>query len=236
MDAPSIGLLGVAGVAVFHTAAGPDHWLPFVMLARARGWSRTRTYAVTAACGLGHIASSLVLGVGGLAVGYEIARLAGVEAIRGDLAAWALLAFGLAYAVWGVRRALRRHHAIELHAHGDHVHVHRHGVSRHVHPHGTEGGWRRQQTTFWSLFLVFVLGPCEPLIPLFMVPLAEGKLALAWTMAAVFTAVTIAAMLVLVAVALAGLERLPVRGLERWSHALAGAVVASCGVAMLFGL
>ena len=234
MDATSIGLLGVAGVAVVHTAAGPDHWLPFIMLSRARGWSRVRTFAVTAACGLGHIASSLVLGVGGLALGYELARLAGIEEIRGDLAAWGLLAFGLAYALWGVRRALRRRHVIELHAHGDHVHVHRHAIHRHVH--APEPGWKQQQTTFWSLFLVFVLGPCEPLIPLFMVPLGEGKPALAWTMAAVFTAVTIASMLLLVGIALAGLDRVPVRGLERWSHALAGAVVASCGVAMLLGL
>jgi sulfite exporter TauE/SafE len=234
MDATSIGLLGVAGVAVVHTAAGPDHWLPFIMLARARGWSRSRTFAVTAACGLGHVASSLLLGIGGLALGYEIAHLAGIEAIRGDIAAWALLAFGLAYTTWGVRRALRRRHAIELHAHGDHVHVHRHAI--HLHSHRHDHGWKQQQTTFWSLFLVFVLGPCEPLIPLFMVPLGEGRLAAAWTMAALFSAVTIVTMLVLVGVALAGMERLPLHGLERWSHALAGAVVATCGVAMLFGL
>ena len=36
-------------------------------------------------------------------------------------------------------------------------------VAAHRHDHG----WKQQQTTFWSLFLVFVLGPCEPLIPLF---------------------------------------------------------------------
>ena len=30
-------------------------------------------------------------------------------------------------------------------------------------------------TTFWALFIVFVLGPCEPLIPLFMVPACHER-------------------------------------------------------------
>ena len=37
-------------VAFFH-AAIPTHWLPFVLTARARGWSRAKTLAVTAFAG-----------------------------------------------------------------------------------------------------------------------------------------------------------------------------------------
>lgn len=229
MDALTLSVLvAAAGVALVHTALGPDHYLPFLFLARARGWSLRRTLAVTAACGAGHVGSSLLLGFGGLALGYEIARLAGIEAIRGDVAAWALVAFGMAYGIWGVRRALRTRKGIVPHDHGGDVHVHLRGDVAHGHGQGVSA------TTFWSLFLIFVLGPCEPLIPLFVVPLSEGNLGLAWATAAVFSLVTIAAMLVLVGLATFGLERLPFVALERWSHAMAGGVVAGCGLSVLF--
>ncbi|NIR37211.1 MAG: hypothetical protein GWN73_15615, partial [Actinobacteria bacterium] len=54
-------LAAAVGVAVTHTALGPDHYLPFVMLARARKWSWARTLTVTGICGLGHVASSVLL-------------------------------------------------------------------------------------------------------------------------------------------------------------------------------
>ena len=61
-----------AAIAVTHTALGPDHYLPFVLLAQARGWSRTRAAWVTAVCGIGHVLSSLLLGTIGLALGVGV--------------------------------------------------------------------------------------------------------------------------------------------------------------------
>ena len=46
----------------FHTLVGPDHYLPFVALQRARDWSMTRTLVIAAACGIGHVASSILVG------------------------------------------------------------------------------------------------------------------------------------------------------------------------------
>ena len=59
--APNNLIAAALGIAVAHTALGPDHTLPFVMLARAGRWSLRRTLAVTLACGAGHVASSLLL-------------------------------------------------------------------------------------------------------------------------------------------------------------------------------
>ena len=39
---PSL-LAAAFGVGVVHTLLGPDHYLPFIMLAKARGWSRWRS-------------------------------------------------------------------------------------------------------------------------------------------------------------------------------------------------
>ena len=92
------------------------------------------------------------------------------------------------------------------------------------------------KTTFWALFVVFVLGPCEPLIPLFVLPASRGAWGLAVGTAVVFAVVTIATMIGIVAAMLAGVQRLPLGRLERWSHALAGSVVAASGAAiLLFG-
>lgn len=230
MDTLSLELLGAAAaLAVTHTALGPDHTLPFVMLSKARGWSRLRTLVVTVACGVGHVASSLVLGLVGLALGYGVAQLQGAEELRGGLAAWALVAFGGAYAIWGVRRAIRARRGLVPHDHHGHVHLHSHGDEGHGH--ARLGG---STTTFWTLFIVFVLGPCEPLIPLFMLPASRGRWDAAILAAGVFSAVTVATMVALVLVMRAGVQRLPLASLERWSHAMAGGVIAASGLAVIF--
>jgi len=226
----SLSVLAAAGgVAFLHTLLGPDHYLPFIVLSRARSWTMTRTLVVTAVCGIGHVASSILLGGVGVAFGVAVAKIEGVEGGRGDLAAWALVAFGLAYAVWGLRQALRKKRGIETHAHHGDVHLHSHGDTAHDHTHGMGSN-----LTFWALFLIFVLGPCEPLIPLFVLPASRDDWALAAATAIVFTIVTLATMLSLTAAALAGADRLRLGRLERWSHALAGTVVAASGLAILF--
>ncbi len=230
-DMLSWNLMAAAvGVAAAHTVLGPDHYLPFVMLARARGWGRTRTIIITVACGIGHVGSSILLGGLGVLTGVALSRLQGFEGLRGGIAAWALVAFGLAYTAWGVRRALRSRTGEEMHSHGGHVHIHAHGGRQHHHDHTNEGS----STTFWTLFIVFVLGPCEPLIPLFMVPAARGRWALAMLTATVFGVVTIALMVALVLAGSEGLRRLPLGSLERWAHSMAGAVIAASGLAVIF--
>ena len=221
--------LTALGLGVAHTAAGPDHTLPFVMLARARGWSLARTLGVTFACGLGHIGSSLLLGMLGLALGVGVSRLGEVESARGEMAAWGLVLFGAAYALWGIRRALRRRGGIVLHEHRGHLHLHPRGDAHHHHPEEEKG-----RTTFWVLFTVFVLGPCEPLIPLFVLPASIGRWGAAALTGVVFAVATLATMLLVVGLALTGFRRIPLGFLARWSHALAGGTIAASGLAVLW--
>lgn len=226
-------LLAAAGVAVVHTVIGADHYLPFIMLARARGWTRARTLLVTVACGAGHVASSILLGLLGLAAGAAIGRIEAIEGARGDLAAWAMVAFGTAYAAWGVRRALRRRAGYALHGHGEGVHLHAHGDHAHEHGH-RHAPAMPGATTFWALFIVFVLGPCEPLIPLFVLPASRGRWLLASATAAVFALLTIACMAGLVLAGREGLRLVRLGTLERWAHPLAGGVIAASGLAVIF--
>ncbi len=238
MAEPATALVAAAlSIGVVHTLLGPDHYVPFVALARSREWSLRRALGVTAVCGVGHVVGSIVLGFVGIALGWAVSDMVGIESLRGDLAGWALLGLGLAYTAWGVRRALVRrqpeHQHVHAHADGTlHAHPHRH-EGDHAHPHPERDG---RLLGPWSLFIVFVLGPCEPLIPLLLVPAAESSWGTVATVALVFAAATIATMLAVVAVGALGLSRLPAAGLERWSHALAGVALAACGAAIQMGL
>ncbi len=230
MEALSVNLaVTAAGVALVHVVAGPDHTVPFVMLARARGWSAAKTAFVTFVCGVGHVVSSLLLGVVGLALGAGIAHITALEEVRGSVAAWGLVAFGLAYALWGIRWALVAKKQLALHEHNGHVHIHGGGLV--PHRHGSDG---ESNVTFWTLFLIFAFGPCEPLIPLFMVPASRGRWDLALVTGGIFSAVTLATMVAAVLLLRAGVKLLPLAGLERWSHALAGGVIAASGLAVIF--
>lgn len=232
--APELALLAAtaAGLGVLHALLGPDHYLPFVLMGRAGRWSRAKTLTITFFCGVGHVGSSLLLAAGGVALGVAVGRLQALEGLRGQVAVWALIAFGLVYGVWGLRRAARHRPHAHPHLHGDgvvHFHEHTH-EGEHLHVH--ESGEPVSRITPWVLFTVFVFGPCEPLIPLVLVPAAEQSAAGVALVVAVFSVATLATMLAAVAVLGAGVARLPLGSLERYTHALAGAALALCGVAL----
>lgn len=321
-------LLGTAlTVGFVHTLLGPDHYLPFIVIGRARRWSLARTSVLTFVCGLGHVLSSVVLGLLGAALGLALQDVQGWEATRGEWAGWALLLFGAAYGGWGVWRALRgkgahRHLHLHpdgrlhqhdhdhgaakphgaLHDHGHvhahpHEHAHEHGAGgrqghEHAHDHGDDHGhahdqrhehgqkqghghgldqgakpaqahqhshdhdhdhdhdathdhhvaehgpsaqptpWR--QLTPWLLFTIFVLGPCEPLIPLFFASAVGGDWSVVLWASFGYGLATLVGMHLTVTLLWFGLRSLPLGPLERWSHALAGGVILLAGVSMVF--
>ena len=68
----SIALLSVTAISIgfVHTILGPDHYLPFIVLSQAKKWTLKKTMFITFFCGLGHVLSSVVLGLVGIAVGH----------------------------------------------------------------------------------------------------------------------------------------------------------------------
>ncbi len=139
-----------ATIGFIHTILGPDHYLPFVVLSK----SSARTFWVTLACGVGHVLGSVVLGLVGIALGVALFRLEAIESVRGDVAAWLLMAFGFTYFVWGLRRALRSRTHEHRHNHpGGLAHSHPHGhTDEHSHPHETEGAGSRPGCSSWCSF------------------------------------------------------------------------------------
>lgn len=227
-------LLVTAGsIGFFHTLLGPDHYVPFVVMSRSGEWSARKTAAITFLCGLGHVLGSIILGLVGVALGLAVAGLEAIEAVRGGIAAWALIAFGLVYFAWGLRRAIRNRPHTHSHPHAggvthSHTHVHTKG---HVHAHETDGN---KKLTPWVLFVIFVLGPCEPLIPLLIYPAAEGGFLNVALVAGVFSAATILTMMTVVMLGVRGISLVPTAGLERYVHALAGLAIFLCGASIQF--
>ncbi len=244
---PKIWVLAgtAASLGFVHTVIGPDHYLPFIVISRARRWTLRKTLGVALLAGLGHILGSVLLGFLGIALGIAVGRLEGVESTRGAIASWLLIGFGLAYFVWGLRRAWRDkpHAHAHLHAGGPadvsaareaeagHAHAHTHATAAHAHVHEAPG---RTSLTPWILFTIFVFGPCEPLIPLIMYPAARHSLAGVALVAAAFGIVTVVTMLAIIAAASWGASFARLGRLEKYSHALAGLMIFVSGLAVQF--
>ncbi|MBT3756874.1 MAG: hypothetical protein HOG24_11405 [Candidatus Cloacimonetes bacterium] len=219
-----------ASIGFFHTLFGPDHYLPFIMMSKARNWKMRKTMLITLLCGLGHVASSIVLGIIGVSVGVAISKIEMFEAFRGNLAAWAFIVFGFVYLVWGIRQAIRNKPHTHMHIHEDgsnHEHVHSH-TQEHSHVHS------KKNVTPWVLFTIFVLGPCEPLIPILMYPSAKNSVAGLVMITLIFAAVTIATMMTVVYAASLGYKFVPMKKMERFSHAIAGFIIMFSGLGIQF--
>ena len=225
-------LLGTAAaLASFHTLIGVDHSIPFIVMGRARGWTLRRTLGVTGACGLAHVASSVLIGAVGVLLGVTLDRLTWLESTRGQVAAGLMIGFGLAYAAWAFWRRLRGHTHLHLHAHVDgtvHSHAHDH-QGEHLHAHDVGRG-----VTPWALFLLFAFGPCEPLIPLMMVPAVEQSWLVLAAVIGVFGCVTLGTMLAAVTLGHLGLTHTRLGAFERRIDVLAGLTIAASGAAVMF--
>lgn len=223
-----------ASMGFFHTLVGPDHYIPFIVMSEANKWSHLKTIIITTLCGLGHVLSSVVLGLFGVGLGIALFNLTSIESVRGELAGWALIAFGLAYGVISLRRVVKGQEHTHGHAHGEHSeHEHPHS---HEHEHAHVHKDKRKIMTPWVLFVIFVLGPCEPLIPILMYPAAEASIGGMLLVTTAFSFATLATMLTMVMVLRSGIKIIPMRSLHKYAHVLAGFSILICGLLIQLGL
>ncbi|WP_439182316.1 urease accessory protein UreH domain-containing protein [Carboxylicivirga taeanensis] len=202
-------VISAASIGFFHTLFGPDHYLPFIMIGKARSWKLGKVIALTVLCGIGHILSSVLVGMIGIALELQVEKLNWFESFRGNLAAWALIAFGLLYALWGVRRMFKKHR---------HGHMDKLEDSKNITP--------------WILFIIFALGPCEPLIPILMYPAAIESVGALVLVTSVFGLTTLFTMTAVVLAMSYGLSFVNLKRFERLGHPIAGFVIFLSGLAI----
>lgn len=189
-------------VAALH-AAIPTHWLPFVMIGRARGWSRRRTLAAVALAGGGHILATTTLGVALALFGWDINE-------HYDTAFhWVVSALLVGLGAWIAFRS--------PHGHGC-----EHCSGRRFIPAPTD------RAALWGLFLTLTLSPCELFLPVYLTAAPYGWPGIVW-LSAVLAVATLGGMLTLTWLTLHGAAR--VRWLDRLDGRVLGGLLALLGIA-----
>ncbi len=222
-------IITAVSIACLHTLTGPDHYLPFIALSKSKGWSVGKTIGWTLTCGMGHVLSSVVLGLGGAALGWSLHKINWLENVRGGIAGWVMLFFGVLYMCWGFYRLYKNkpHKHFDLDNDGSlYVYEHSHGNA--VAPQ------ERFRVTPWVMFIIFVLGPCEPMIPLLYFPAAQNSWWGMLVLIVVYTVCTLATMLVMVLLGFYGVAFARTQVLERYVHVLGGVTITICGIGMLW--
>jgi len=138
-------------------------------------------------------------------------QLGFIESLRGEIAAWLLVAFGLVYAVWGLKQAYKA---------GD-----------------NSGGEEHRPLNLarlspFAILVIFVVGPCEPLIPILMYPAFTFSVAGMLLVTLVFAVVTVLTMLAAVVVSTYGIARLKKLSAFKFGHTACGATISGCGLSM----
>ena len=192
-------------VGIIHTVLGPDHYVPITALALDRRWGVSKTILATLLFGAAHVMSAFFLGLIGLYGAERLSFIRRFETFTGSSLGWLLMGLGLFMAVLGLRKAFR--------------------------PSSKPSTTRMAP---WILFIAFVLGPCEPLIPLLMIPAAHQGWPVLLSVTGIFSGATLATMMVFSVAGLKAAHRLPASFMNRWATAMAGASLLLCGAGVQF--
>lgn len=223
-------LLAAISISILHTLTGPDHYIPFIAIGKAKKWTLGRTIFWTVLCGTAHVLSSVVLALGGVALGFSLSKIGWLEGVRGGLAAWALFIFGIALLIFGLYKAYtnRTHKHFDIYEGGD-VYVYEHDHSQ-----GPIMPTERKKVTPWVLFVIFLLGPCEPMIPLLTYPAILNSTYGIILITIVFLLFTLLMMVFMVVLGYYGYSLIKTEFLEKYINAIAGGTIAICGAGMIF--
>jgi nickel/cobalt transporter (NicO) family protein len=231
---PSLLLVTAAATAAFHTLI-PDHWLPFVLVGRARGWTARTTAAISGLSALVHTLLSVMLGIGALLLGQSVASAVGERLERGS--GILLVLFGTAYAVWAWRKGGHFHPGgALLHARDEGAHCDGHegpDSVDHLHYHADDA-WIGKEAGKGAVPLALIVGlnPCDLVLPIMLATADQGAGALSLVTMA-YSLTTIVLMVGLSVAGVVGTRRIPVPPVARHMETASGLLIAICGAVFL---
>ena len=220
-----------ASLGFIHTLLGPDHYLPFIVLSKARNWNMTKTMWITFISGIGHVGGSVILGITGVALGISLNKLESIESFRGEIVGWMLITFGATYTIFGIYKYIKNgghHHLPELFIPRK-IRQIKHQV-RHSHERKDDN----IRLTPWVLFIIFVFGPCEVLIPMLIFPAAEKNTAGIISVSLFFGIATIVTMMLMVYIGHVGFSLMKIKSKEKYMHLVAGLIILISGIGIKF--
>ena len=229
--------LAATGFAVgFLHAVIPTHWLPFVVAARVQRWRHSKTLAVTALAGAGHVLFTTALGAlvvwGGIALNSRIGNAFPF------IAGGALIALGIFYLVRQIRG-----HGSHFHLFGDHTNAHGDSddpdsyvdETHEEEAHALEKDWSRRRSDWaaiMGLIALLTFSPCEAFLPVFLTGAKYGWLGFA-LLSGVLAIATVAGMVTFTSLTLFGLQRLRFVRLEKFEPLIVSAVFCLLGVLVM---
>ncbi len=198
-------------IGLIHALAGPDHYIPFIAMAQAGKWSRAKTLCIASFASLLHVGSSVVIGAVGIAAGTQFLSLTNIESLRGTVGGYLLIAVGGVYTLYAIYKHRKPH----------------------IHAEQTPATNTKKTIAGWTLFSLFVLGPCEPLIPLMFAGLPFGIKGITG-ISLVFTVATLIAVNSAVLLGASALKPLAARFPHSFAHLSAGIAIMMTGITMQF--
>jgi nickel/cobalt exporter len=231
MALPDLSTIAATGFTVaFMHAAIPTHWLPFVLVGRARGWTHAKTLGVVALAGAGHVVLTSLLGVGIAWFGFKLDERVG--AAFPWVAAGVLGAMGVFYLWRQWRGGGICHHPVP----GGHHHADEHCGHEEDNSHWEEelkdsalvSSQAGDRATVGGLLVMLTFSPCEGFLPVYLLAVRFGQAGF-FTLTAILAVAALAAMLLFTWLALRGLERFRIKFFERYEAGLLGGLFIVLG-------
>lgn len=190
----------------------PNHWLPLIVIGKTERWSMARTLWATVITGTSHTLSTIIIGIIVGLIGYKLSG--NYNFISGVVAPSILIGLGIIYIILDLRHA---HH----HSHHDHVK----GV-----PSNTKSTWIAILT---SLSISMFLTPCAEIEAYYFQAGTIGWMGI-FTVSAVYLAVTLIVMLILVFLGSRGIATFKSHFLEHHEKRITGIVLVALGLLAMF--
>ncbi|HEY6204608.1 MAG TPA: hypothetical protein VIW21_00405 [Chthoniobacterales bacterium] len=237
-DVVFVSILLTGLVVAFLHAIIPTHWLPFVIAARAQRWNNAKTLAITGAAGAGHVLFTTGLGVlivwGGILINQKFSRVFPL------VAGGALIALGLFYLV---RQLTGRDAHVHL---GGHTHAHGSGARTHAHESDVGDAnaqreseirqeWSHQRSDYAAiagLLALLTFSPCEAFLPVFLTGAKYGWQGFT-VLSASLALATVGGMLTFTWLTLLGLQRVPMKALEKYEPLIVSGLFCILGALII---
>lgn len=229
MQPAVLGFLFAASAAAALHALIPDHWLPFVLLGRARDWTVRKTLSLALAGGLIHVIFAVGLGFLAWWLGAGCAEAVAVRLgqTMEILSALALTAFGLVYGGYSWYRERRHHPPTGSEDEGKGIES-----AHHHHGHILEN-WFSGDLSGLSLVVVIGVSPCAVAFPILIASAASLGFRGVLLVAGAFGLTTLATTLAVTLFGLYGSRRVDVPFLSRYGDLVSGLLIAVVGAAIL---
>jgi nickel/cobalt exporter len=197
-------LIGSFVLSVLH-ALIPNHWLPVLAISRKEKWTLSKTTAVTFVSGLAHAASTAAIGIVIGLLGVQLAEH--VEHFTHIVAPVVLIGLGLFY-------------------------IYQHHRHKHFHIHAEPASGTARKVVF-TLVIAMFFSPCFEIEAYFLMAGAHGW-SMVLTLALLYTAVTVAGMVIWVRLAYQGLYKLNWHSLEHNAGIITGVTLVLTGISSFF--